>query len=112
MEPSEPRKRDNFGKSSKFPGIPAGNFRDRRFQGIPEQEFPVALVFWTEILSDSNWCFGLNAKSFSVSYCTKAINSMVRTCVWATVISWLVTYNLWLTVYSGCKPQRPSIKGR
>jgi len=36
MEPSESRKNDNFGKSSKFPGIPVGNFRDRRFPGIPE----------------------------------------------------------------------------
>jgi len=26
-----PEKNDNFGKSSKFPGIPDGNFRDRRF---------------------------------------------------------------------------------
>ena len=35
MELSESRKNDNFGKSSKFPEIPAGNFRDRRFLGIP-----------------------------------------------------------------------------
>jgi len=42
METSESRKNDNFGKSSTFPGIPAGNFRDRRFPGIPE--FPVALM--------------------------------------------------------------------
>jgi len=35
MEPPESSKNDNFGKSSKFPGIPAGNFRDRRFPGIP-----------------------------------------------------------------------------
>jgi len=27
------KKSDNFGKSSKFPGIPAGNFKDRRFPG-------------------------------------------------------------------------------
>ena len=33
------QKNDNFGKSSKFLGIPAGNFRDRRFPG-----FPVALI--------------------------------------------------------------------
>jgi len=36
-------KHDNFGNFSKFPGIPAGNFRDRRFPGIPGI-FPVALV--------------------------------------------------------------------
>jgi len=31
----------------KFPGIPAGNFmmaNSREFTGIPEREFPVALV--------------------------------------------------------------------
>jgi len=43
MEPSESRKNDNFGKSSKFPGIPAGNFSDRVFPGIPKREFLVAL---------------------------------------------------------------------
>jgi len=46
MEPLESRKNDNFGKFSKFPGIPAGNFRDGRFPGfpgIPKREFPVAL---------------------------------------------------------------------
>jgi len=45
MELSESIKNDNyFGKSSKFPipGIPDGNFRDGRFPGIPEREFPVA----------------------------------------------------------------------
>jgi len=35
MEPSESRKNDDFGKSSKLTGISAGNFRDRRFPGIP-----------------------------------------------------------------------------
>jgi len=44
MELSESTKDDNFGKSSKFPGIAAGNFRDRRFPGIPEWEFQVALI--------------------------------------------------------------------
>jgi len=44
MEPPESRKNDNFGKSSKFTGIPAGNFRDLRLPGIPEREFPVALA--------------------------------------------------------------------
>jgi len=33
-----PEKNDNFGKSSKFPGIPAGNFRDRRFKRSPKNE--------------------------------------------------------------------------
>ena len=40
----DPEKNDNFGKSSKFPGIPVGNVRDRRFPGIPKWEYPVALV--------------------------------------------------------------------
>jgi len=35
MELSESRKSDNFGKSSTFPGIPAGNFSDRRFPWMP-----------------------------------------------------------------------------
>jgi len=50
MELSEFRKKsDNFGKSLIVPGIPAGNFRDRRFPGIPVWEFPVALL----------WCGGI-----------------------------------------------------
>jgi len=44
MELLKSRKSDNFDKSAKFPGIPAGNFRDRRFSGIRVREFPVALV--------------------------------------------------------------------
>jgi len=44
MELSGSRKNDIFGKSLKFPGIPAGNFRDHRFSGIPEREFAVALL--------------------------------------------------------------------
>ena len=44
MELSKSRKNDIFGKSLKFPGIPAGNFRDHRFPGILERELPVALA--------------------------------------------------------------------
>ena len=35
MELSESRKSDNFGMSPKFPGIPVGNFRDRKYPVIP-----------------------------------------------------------------------------
>jgi len=40
MELSESRRK---WKSSKFPGIPAGNFRDRGFPGVPENYLTVAL---------------------------------------------------------------------
>jgi len=33
-------------KDSKFPGIPAENFREGALQGICHREFPVALVNW------------------------------------------------------------------
>ena len=43
MEPLESRKKDNFGKFSKFPGILAGNFnKERRFPG--NEYNPVALT--------------------------------------------------------------------
>ena len=63
MELSETRKNDNFGKSSKFPGIMAGNSRDRRFLGIPISrefpypgwEFPVALFDYCGIWSTTSF---------------------------------------------------------
>jgi len=39
-----PEKMTFWENIKKFQGIPTGNFRDHRFPGVPEREFPMALA--------------------------------------------------------------------